>query len=141
VKYNIYNVFSTIHLDVEILLQSMSFSHTYSELVCGVPTEAVNDELLANTRDTNAGYYVIQPTITMVSSNDFFRDTIHDDKKDIPLLPVVKVEALFECHTQFKSTYLNIIWFQDAISKGISSEIKKKIEKVDWFHYAKEFTL
>lgn len=145
-KHDIYNVSPAIVLSssgVEIYLQSISLSHAYGGLVCGTPNEQINDNIIAEAReDVAAACFIIRPTVTMVSENDFFDNvTLHTQRKTIPLLPAVKVEALFECYDGDRNTFLHIAWFQDDFSEMSLSSIENKIQDIDWHCYACGFTL
>ncbi len=78
----------------------------------------------------------------MLSEYDFFDKGNHYRKeKTIPLLPVVKVEALLECYEGDESTFLHVIWFQDDFLITMPTYIENAIQDIDWHCYASEFSL
>lgn len=139
-NYNIYNLYPAMRLvsGINIHLQNICLSHTYSGLLCGVPNEIINNEILHDINEIfNESIFVIEPEVTMISENEFFgRDNTQDDTKIIPLLEPVKVHALFECYEGNYCSFLNIVWFQDDFSITIPGAIKKKIKEIDWYRYS-----
>ena len=118
---------------IKIYLQSISLSHTYAGLMCGSPSEQINDIIISETKEGfKVDGFVIMPNVTMVSEDDFFgKSSACDNNKIVPLLPAVKAEALFECYEGEDSTYLNIVWFQDDFSVTIPSSIERAIQDMD----------
>ena len=144
--HNIYNVFPALELQsgLRIYLQSISLSHTYAGLLSGSPNEHMNKDILLDIHEQYPeGLFVIEPKVDMVSESNFFGSSVssHDNKVQIPLMPPVKVEALFECYDSKFTTYLNIVWFQDEFSSTISTSIERLIQKLDWNSKACEFSL
>lgn len=145
-NHTIYNLYPAIILlsGEKIYLQSIALSHTYSGLLCGFPDTHINNDVLLDIHEQHPeGLFVIEPKVTLMSENDFFRRSIpdHDNKIQIPLMPPVKVEALFECYDSESTTYLNIVWFQDEFSVTITTSIESVIQKLDWNSKACEFSL
>ncbi|MCI0501796.1 MAG: hypothetical protein L0Y61_08660 [Epsilonproteobacteria bacterium] len=145
-EHNIYHIFPALELQsgLRIYLQSISLSHTYAGLLCGSPNEHINKDILLEIHEQYPeGLFVIEPKVTMVSENDFFGRSIpnHNNKNQIPLMPPVKVEALFECYDSESTTYLNIVWFQDDFSATMATPIERLIQKLDWNSEACEFSL
>ena len=144
-NHSIYNLHSAITLrsGTDIHLQSISLSHTYAGLLCGTPSEQINDNIIAEIREEfEKAYYVIKPRVTMLSEYNFFaKDDHYSREKTIPLLSAVKVEALFECYDGDECTRLPIVWFQNDFSTAISTYIENAIQDIDWYRYACEFSL
>ncbi len=144
-NHSIYNLYPAIVLSsgINIHLQSVSLSHTYGGLLCGTPREQMNDNIISEIKEGfEMDGFVIMPNVTMVSEDDFFGEgSTYDNNKTVPLLPAVKVEALFECYEGDDSTFLNIIWFQDDFSVTITSSIERAIQDIDWYRYACEYSL
>ncbi len=139
-NHNIYNLYPVIVLlsETKIHLQSISLSHAYVGLMCGIPNEQINDNIVAEMKEGfEMACFIIKPNVTMISEDDFFgRDALYRKDKTIPLLPPVKVQALFECYEGEESTFLNIMWFQNELSVQIPIE---EIIVIDWSHYAGKF--
>jgi hypothetical protein len=142
---NIYNRYPAMILSsgIKIYLQSISLSHTYAGLMCGSPSEQINEAVISETKEGfEMDGFVIMPDVTMVSEDDLFsKSSTCDTGKIVPLLPAVKAEALFECHEGEDSTYLNIVWFQDDFSTTMPSSIERVIRDFDWYRYACEYSL
>lgn len=141
----IYNLYPAISLrsGINIHLQSIALSYTYGGLMCGTPSEQINDNIITEIREEfKRACFIIKPKITMVSEDDFFSKGDHYSKeKTIPLLPVVKVESLLECYEGDKGSLLNIVWFQDEFSTTVPMHIENAIQDIDWYRYASEFSL
>ena len=144
-KHSIYNLYPAISLrsGANIHLQSISLSHTYGGLLCGTPNEQMNDNIISEAReDLEEACFIIKPKVTMQSEYDFFAKGDHYSKeKTVPLLPAVKVEALYECYEGDECTRLHIVWFQDAFLVTMPSSIKDAIQDIDWYRYACEFSV
>ncbi len=145
-KHNIYNLFPAISLSsgMNIYLQSISLSHPYSGLLCGSPSELINDNILLDIyEEFQEGLYVVEPDITLICENEFFGRCIlnQNNLEQIPLIPLVKVHALFECYDGKSNTYLNIVWFQEDFSVTIKNTVENKIKNIDSNQYACEFSL
>ena len=143
-NYNIYNLYPKMILSsgIKIYLQRISLSHTYGGLMCGTPSEQMNDSIISEIKkEFDADCFVIEPDITIVSEDDFFDKDSGNNSKTIPLFPAVKVRALFECYEGDDSTFLNIVWFQDNFSVTMPGSIEKTIRDMDWYRYACEFSL
>lgn len=144
-NYNVYNIYPLIELSsgVKIHLQSIHLSHTYGGLLCGSPSEHVNDSIISEINENQeVTYFIIKPRVTMLSEDEFFgRNFAQDKAKTIPLLPPVKVHALFESYEEKDSSFLNIAWFQDDFTVTTPSFIRKKIKDIDWYQYACELSL
>ncbi len=144
-NHNIYNQYPAIVLSsgINIHLQGISLSHTYGGLMCGTPSEHINDNIISEIREKfEKACYIIKPRVNMLSEYDFFDKGDHYRKeKTILLLPVVKVETLFECYNGDESTFLHIVWFQDDFSVTISSFMENAIQNIDWNCYARKFSL
>ncbi len=142
-SHNIYNLYPAVKLSSgrKIYLQSIIFSHTYDGLLCGSPSEQINHNILLDINEKfSEGLFIIEPKITTMSENDFFGriNSDQDDQKQIPVLPPVKVQVLFECYDDEDLTYLNIVWFQNDFTLSIPTEI---IQNTDWDKYACEVSL
>jgi len=144
-NHSIYNLYPAITLrsGTDIHLQSITLSHTYGGLLCGTPNEQMNDNIISEAReDLEEACFFIKPKVTMLSEYDFFDKGDHYSKENtIPLLPAVKVEALFECCDGDECTRLHIVWFQDDFSSIIPKDIESVIQNIDWYHQAREFSL
>jgi len=144
-NHSIYNLYPAITLrsETDIHLQSISLSHTYAGLLCGTPSEQINDNIVSEIREEfKKACYVIKPRVTMLSEYDFFDKGDHYSReKTIPLLSAVKVEALFECYDGDESTRLLIVWFQDNFSTTVPRHIEDDIQDIDWYRYACEFSV
>ena len=142
---DIYNRYPAMILSsgIKIHLQSISLSHTYAGLMCGAPSEQINDMIVSEIKEGfETDGLVIEPDITKVSEDDFFgKNSDCDEERNIPLLPAVKAEALFECYDEEDSTYLNIVWFQDDFSTMTPSHIRRAIQDIEWDRYACEYSL
>ena len=144
-NHSIYNLYPAIVLSsgITIHLQNISLSHTYGGLMCGTPSEQMNDNIISEIKEGfEMDGFVIMPNVTMVSEDDFFGEgSTCDNNKIVLLLPAVKVEALFECYEGEESTFLKVVWFQDDFSVAIPSSIEREIQDMDWDHYACEYSL
>ncbi len=144
-NHNIYNLYPDIILSsgTKIHLQSISLSHTYGGLLCGTPSEQMNDNVISEMKESfEMDGFVIMPNVTMVSEDDFFGEgSTCDNNKTVPLLPAVKVKALFECYDGDESTFLHVIWFQDDFLITMPTYIENAIQDIDWYRYASEFSL
>ena len=143
-NHSIYNLYPAICLSsgINIYLQSISLSHTYGGLMCGTPSEQINENIVVEIREEfKIACFIIKPKITMVSEDNFFSKGDYSKEKTIPLLPSVQVHALFECYDEDKSTFLHIVWFQGNFSTTVPRHIENAIQDVDWYRCAKEFSL
>lgn len=140
---NIYNIYPAVELSSgrKIYLQNIKFSHTYAGLLCGSPSEQINNDILLDINEEfSEGLFVIEPIITTMSENDFFGRLTSDqnDKKQIAVMPPVTVHVLFECYDDEDLTYLNVVWFQNDFLSSIPNDT---IQYIDWNKYACEFSL
>jgi len=142
-SHNIYNLYPAVELSSgkKIYLQSITFSHTYDGLLCGSPSEQINHNIFLDINEEfPEGLFVIEPKIITICKNDFSgrMNSNQDDQKQLPVIPPVKVQALFECYDDEYFTYLNIVWFQNNFSLSIP---KEPIQNINWNEYACEFSL
>jgi len=125
---------------VQISATSILIGATYENLL-SLPNDRYNKRhLLSREKYYQAIWgplpvHIVQPETVQLEQHRLFED---ESLRVINLLPAFVIAAVFQSRVNLDMHELVVVWYQSGTNPLMSSEVRFKVEQLDWFSLAVE---